>query len=261
MADRQNAEEKFLEHLGWIDRVAAMMCGRHGVWGTDAEDFAGWIRIKLMEDDYAPIRKFRGDAKLRTYLAAVVVRQFHEYWRGRRGRWRPSAAATRLGPPAEDLEVLVYRDGYTLEQAGEKLRTAGRTTLSNTELARLLNQLPARGPLRPLEVSAEAEVDAAEGSFRADERVDAAEAEAQRDRVMGALRSAMTQLEPEEQLIVRMHFADGRSLAEVARTLHLEQKPLYRRVERLRVRLRGYLEDAGVHGGDVHGAIGEQGPL
>lgn len=260
MADRQNAEERFLEHLGWIDRVAAMICGRHRVWGTDAEDFGAWIRIKLMEDDYAAIRKFRGTAKLRTYLAAVVVRQFHEYWRVRRGRWRPSAAAARLGPLAGELEALVHRDGYTLEQAGEKLRTAGRTTLSDTELARLLNQLPARTPLRPLEVSAEAELDAAEGSFRADERVDAAEAEAQRERVLGALRGAMTQLEPEERMIVLMHYADGRSLAEVARTLHLDQKPLYRRVERLKARLRRYLEDAGIHGGDVFGDIWEQGP-
>ncbi|HEX2076137.1 MAG TPA: sigma-70 family RNA polymerase sigma factor [Longimicrobium sp.] len=258
MADRQIAEKRFLEHLAWIDRVAAMTCARHRVWGTDAEDFGSWIRIKLMEDDYGPFRKFRGECSLRTYLATVVVRQFHEYWRSRRGRWRPSRAAERLGPPAGELEALVYRDGYPLEQAGEKLRTAGRTALSDTELARLLAQLPTREPLRPQEVSSEGEVDAAEGSSRADDLVAEAEAAAQRERVMGALRHAMTRLEPEEQMIVRMHFADGRTLAEVARTLHLEQKPLYRRVERLRVRLRGYLEDAGVHGDDLPGTIGEQ---
>lgn len=254
MADRQYAEKRFLEHRAWIDRVAAMTCSKHGVWGTDAEDFASWIRIRLMEDDYATIRKFRGESNLRTYLATVVVRQFHEYRRGRRGRWRPSAAAARLGPPAGELEALVRRDGYSLAQAGEKLRTAGRTTLSDTELARLLNQLPARQPLRPVEVPDDV-VDDTKGDFHSDARVTATEAAAQRTLVMGALQRAMGLLDPEEQMIVRMHFGDGRSLADVARTLHIEQKPLYRRVERLRLRLREHLKDAGVHREDVHGAI------
>lgn len=37
---------------------------------------------------------------MKTYLAAVVMRQFHSYLR--EGRWRPSAAE-RLGPPAPEL--------------------------------------------------------------------------------------------------------------------------------------------------------------
>ncbi len=258
MPDPQNSRILFAEHVGWIDKVAGMTCSKYGVWGADAEDFASFIRMKLMEDDYAVIRKFRGESGLKTYLATVVVRQFHDYWRERRGRWRRSAVAERLGPPAGDLEALVYRDGYRLDQAGEELRTRGRTTLSDAELARLLEKLPRREPLRPREVSTEGGLDAAEAPQRADDRVAGAEAAALHGRVMSALDRALEQLEPEERMIVRMHFGDGRTLAEVARTLHLEQKPLYRRVERLRVRLRGYLEQAGVQGEDVHGIIGER---
>ncbi|HEX6368494.1 MAG TPA: sigma-70 family RNA polymerase sigma factor [Longimicrobium sp.] len=251
MPDRQTAEKLFLEQLPWIDRVAAMTCKQHGVWDADAEDFAGWMQMRVIEDDYAVIRSFRGESELKTYLASVVNRQFHEYGRQRWGRWRVSAKAEQLGPPAPELETLVQRDGYTLEQAGRKLRTAGRTTLSDAELARLLAQLRDRGPLRPVEVPPATRDDAlatAEAPSQADERVTAAEEQQERRRVLAALGRALEALEDEDRIIVTMHFQDGYSVADVARTLNLEQKPLYRRVDRLRARLRQLLEQEGVRG-------------
>jgi RNA polymerase sigma factor (sigma-70 family) len=253
MLDRGRAEALFLEHLEWINRAASIACARQNVRGDEAEDFTSWVRMKLMEDDYAVLRKFRGESAVKTYLASVVARSFFDYARTHRGEWRSSAAAERIGEAAKDLERLVYRDGYTLQQAGEKLRTAGRTTLSDAQLARLLEQLPRRTPLRPVEVQPDAVLDATEGDSRADERVVAAERRTQRAEVMKALGQALEELEPEERLIVRMHFRDGLTLAAVARALGLEQKPLYRRVERLRIRLRTLLEDAGLREDDVRG--------
>ena len=261
MPDPQKPEILFVEHLEWIDRVAAMTCRKAGVLGAEAEDFASHIRLELMEDDYAIIRKHRGESALRTYLATVVVRRFHDYWRERRGRWRPSAVARRLGPPAPDLEALVYRDGYRLDQAGEMLRTARRTTLSDRQLGNLLKELPAREPMRPREVSADVVLDAEKADQRADERVAGAESRALHEQVTGALDRAMARLEPEERVIVRMHFQDGHSLADVARALRLEQKPLYRRVKQLRKLLRGYVEAEGVGERDVHRLMeAEEGP-
>jgi RNA polymerase sigma factor for flagellar operon FliA len=188
----------------------------------------------------------------------VVSRQFQEFRRQRGGRWRPSAAALRLGPPAGDLEALVYRDGYRLEQAGETLRTSGRTDLSDVQLARLLAQLPVRGPLRPVELAAEPEMGADEGSFGADAGVLAAEAEALRGRVLAALGRVMDAVDPEDLMIVRMHFAEGRTLAYVARALGLEQKPLYRRVERLRKQIRTLLEAEGVEDHDIREMLSDR---
>jgi RNA polymerase sigma factor (sigma-70 family) len=254
-----NPEALFLEHLGWIEKVAAMTCRRYGVWGAEAEDVAAGVKLKLMEDDYAVIRKFQGKSTLKTYLATVVMRYFLEHGRERRGRWRPSAVAERLGAPAQELEALVYRDGYRLEQAGEKLRTSGRTTLSDAELARLLARLPQRAPLRPVEVASDPVLEAVESFSHADDRVAAAETETRRGEVMGALGRALARLEPEERMIALMHFRDGRTLADVARALRVEQKPLYRRVERLRARLRQSMEADGVQGGDVREVLGEGG--
>jgi RNA polymerase sigma factor for flagellar operon FliA len=257
MLDRHMAEALFLEHLGWIDKVASMACSKHGVWGAEAEDFTAWVRMKLMEDDYAVLRRFRGESEVKTYLATVVVRHFVDYDRTLRGQWRPSAAAERLGAPARDLERLVHRDNYTVQQAGEKLRTAGRTTLSDAELARLLARLPARAPLRPVERQPDMMAKVVAGGSRADERVVEAELETRRAEMTTALGRALEELEPEEQLIVQLHFGEGRTLADVARALRLEQKPLYRRVDRLRTRLRTLLESAGLREDDVRGILFE----
>ena len=246
MLDRLNSEDIFLEHLDLIEKVASIAARKHGLWGADEEDFASWVKIKLMEDDYAVLRKFRGDSSVRTFIASVVVRYSHAYSRELRGRWRPSAAAERLGPPAPELETLVWRDGYTVAQAGEKLRTAGHTTLSDGELARLLARLPERAPLRPVEVAADPVLNAAAGLQGADGGVAAAEERTRHGEVMDALRRAMERMAPTDQMILRMHFGDGYSLAHVARALRLEQKPLYRRIDRLRERLREYLEAEGV---------------
>jgi RNA polymerase sigma factor for flagellar operon FliA len=251
MYDRLNPKALFLEHLGWINKVASITCSRHGVFGADAEDFTSFVQVKLMENDYAILRDFRGGSELKTYLAAVVGRQFASHRREERGRWRPSAEARRQGQLAIELERLVWHEGYTLGQAGEKLRTAGRTTDSDTELARLLARLPHRDPLRPRPVGPTWPLDDIPGSSNTDERVDRAKAEARRKQMMDALARAMGQLEQEDQLIFRMRFGDGYTLADVGRALGLEQKPLYRRVGRLRFRLRKLLESEGLRADDV----------
>jgi RNA polymerase sigma factor for flagellar operon FliA len=258
MLDRLNAEATFLQHVDWIEKVAAIACRKQGLGEAEAEDFAGWVKIRLMEDDYAVLRKFRGESEMRTFLAIVVRRQLSAYSRELRGRWRPSAAAERLGPPAPELEQLVYRDHYPLLQAGEKLRTEGRTTLTNVELARLLAQLPERQPLRPVEVPSDTLLDGAEGTFRADEHVAHAEAAAQRGELMAGLGRAMERMTPEERMIVRMHFGEGRTLADVARVLDLEQKPLYRRIKQLQVRLREHLEREGIEWPTVRAVLEQE---
>lgn len=257
MLDRDAAEALFLEHLGWIDKAASRLCAHRGIGGAEAEDYIAWLRMRLMEEDYAVLRRFEGTSELKTYLASVLARLFVSYVRVHQGEWRSSAAAERLGTPAIDLERLVRRDGYTLQQAGETLRTAGRTTLSDIELARLLGQMPERPPLRPVVPEPAAGLDFAPGDSRADERVLEAEAANRRLELLDMLKSAIRQLEPEEQLIVKLHFIQGHTLADVARTMRLEQKPLYRRVERLRVRLRTLLESAGLQRDEVRSLLFE----
>jgi RNA polymerase sigma factor for flagellar operon FliA len=256
MLDREAAEALFLDHLGLIDKIASMACNGQGMRGADAEDFIAHVRMKLVADDYAVVRRFAGSSEFKTYLTTVVSRLAVNIIREQRGRWRPSAAAARLGAEAAELERLV-RGGYTLQQAGEKMRTAGHTARSDADLARLLGELPERAPLRPVLAELDTEMDAAISESRADERVAEAEADSRRAEILRVLEGAMGQLEPAERVIMKLRFIEGHTLADVARTLSLEQKPLYRRVERLRARLLGLLESAGLSRDDVRGLFHE----
>ena len=70
----------------------------------------------------------------------------------------------------------------------------------------------------------------------------AAERAARRRQVEAALGRTLAKLPSEDSLIVKMRYLDGFQVAAVARALHLPQKPLYRRVERLLGELRRKLE-------------------
>lgn len=251
MPDRLNPQAVFLEHLDTIDRAAARACRKYGLWDEEAEDFKALVKVKLMENEYEVLRKFRGESDWKTFITIVISHLGSGYSRERRGRWRPSTAAERHGPPAPQLEQLVHRDRWSLAEAGEALRTAGVTTLSNLELARLLASLPERAPLRPVEVAAEPVLDVAPADSRADAGIAAEETETWRSGLSAALGRAMAQMTAEEQLIVKWHFAEDRSIADVARALGIEQKPLYRRVPRLREMLRAHLEREGISAREV----------
>lgn len=250
MLTRDEAEAKLVEELPRLERGIAALCRRHGVRGDDADDFASWAKLRLVEDDYAMLRKFRGESALSTYLT-VVVRMLHRDWSvQQRGRWRPSAEARRLGTVAMRLEQLVHRDGMALAQAAERLRTERVTDLSDRALGGILRALPARAPLRPQVVDADV-VDTLPADAGADERVVREESELRRRSADMALDGAIEQLAAEDRLIVRMRFWDGLSLADVARALHVPQKPLYRRMEKLLGQLRERLSERGVSSEDV----------
>ena len=245
MPDQAGFEATFVQHLALIDRIVAAMARRQGLSGDEAADLSSWIKLKLVENDYAAFRKFRGESSINTYLTVVIAMLARDYRVQRFGRWRPSAAALRKGAIATRLEALVYRQGYHLRQAAELLRTSGETQLSDRELAGLLTQLPAREPLRPVEVGAEPLAGvAARGG--ADVRIDAETREREQEHARRALDRIMSDLPPEDRLILRMHFWEDMRIADIARGLHIDQKPLYRRLERLLALLRERLTQAGV---------------
>lgn len=235
MTAQASPERLFLDNLALIDRVAASFGRRLGLRGDDAADFASLVRLKLVEDDYAAVRKFRGESSLATYLTVVIAMFARDYRVARWGRWRPSSAARRLGGVAMRLEMLVNRDGLQLHQAGEALRTSGETNLSDGELGRVIAQLPRRAPLRPTIVGEDSLAD-----------VPAVVTAGEPDALESALEDAVGALPLEDRMIVRMRFWEGLNLATIARALSLEQKPLYRRVERLLDTLRRQLEADGI---------------
>ncbi len=243
MAETRDYGALLVRHLEFIDKMARIFSRRDGLSADEADDFTSWVHERLIEDDYAVFRKFRGDSALTTYLTIVISRLQHDYRVSQWGRWRPSAEALRKGRDAVALEKLVYRDRHTIREAVEILRTRGSQS-SARDLFALFSSLPGTTRGRPKavgDVALEHTADVAE----TDRPMLAAEAEAERSRMQEALKRIVAALPHEDAVIIRMRFLEGLSVAEIARTRGLDQKPLYRRIERTLTQLRGELEAAG----------------
>jgi RNA polymerase sigma factor (sigma-70 family) len=241
---RQELESLFLDNLGVIQRILAMIERRHRLSRDAAAEFGAWVNLRLIENDYAVLAKFRGESSLPTYLSVALAMLYREYRVQAWGRWRPSAAGRRAGPLGIRLEILVVRDGLRIDEAGQLLRTSGETTLSDRELAAMASQFPRRPPLRPVEAG-DPPVDV-QGNERADAAVDAAETASEAATTQRVIEETLRILSNEDRLIVHLHYLEGMRIADIARSLVLPQKPLYRRIERALALLRAGLERAGI---------------
>jgi RNA polymerase sigma factor for flagellar operon FliA len=240
-----NPAQVYVEHLDVINRIAASLCRRNGVRGADAEDFAADVRLKLLQDDYAVLRKYRGASNLTTFLTVVISNLFRDYRIRLWGRWRPSAEARRRGEVAVMLEAAIYRDGQSFDQACNTLAQDGRLTVDRAELRKLLADLPHRGQRRPnVDDGADVEdmpaTDSADGSVLEHEREQRVEA------AKAALHRSVDRLPPEDRMIVKLHFFEAMRVADVARAVGVQQKPLYTRLKRLLASLSEDLSRQGI---------------
>jgi RNA polymerase sigma factor for flagellar operon FliA len=207
------AAEIYLQHLQAIDRIASSMCRRHGIRGADAEDFASEVRLRLLEDEYAVIRKHRGDSSVTTFLTVVIANLLRDYRIKMWGKWRPSAEAKRLGEAAILLETSMYRDGFSFEDACALLERDARLDVDRTQLREIAKKLPVRAPRRIEGEEALAEVPAISQS---DGRVLEAERVEQHTAMHASVTRWIETLANEDQLIIKLRFYEGLSVADVA---------------------------------------------
>lgn len=251
-----SGEALFLEQLPLIERVIAFVARRHRLTADAAEEFGSAIKIKLIENNYAVLRGFQGRSSLQTYLTVVIQRAFLDQRAAAWGKWRPSAEAKRLGAMAIELERLHHRDGLTFDEACETLCTKHGDGLSRKTLEEIGAKLPPRTTRRLEGEEQLADVPVVAEAASLGER-DARRALAQRvERVIGHV---MGSLAPQDRLVLRLRFADGFSVADIARSLRLEQKALYRRIEKMVDELRLRLQEAGLKQDEVRDALAQPG--
>lgn len=245
------AQDLYLEHAELVDDVLTYVARRKRLTDDEADEFAAHVKAALVEDDYGLLRKYTGKhgASLKTYLITAIQRKLIDWRRSKWGKWRPSAAAKRDGIEAELLERYMHRDGFTFEETCELMRRNHGVDMTRAELADLVARLPHRTSRR-MEGEETLEPLPAPRPGPEAETLDH-ERDRKFQRTLEILRQVMEALEPEDRLIVRMRFLDDFKVVEIARALHLEQKPLYRRIDRLLGTLREGMEEQGVSREDL----------
>lgn len=219
-----------LDNLSFIERTVNSIARRHAVKPWDRDDFEGMVKLRLVSDDYAILRKFQGRSKLTTFLTSVIHNLFRDFRIQRWGKWRPSAAAKRMGDVGVQLESLLYRDSFGFQEACEILRDRVEVTVSDAELATLAGELPFRTGRR---FESDAELEGLEASERGDQAVLDGERAKTLARVREALCQALSELEVEDRLILKMRFADSLTIRAIAETLELEPRSMYSRLQSL----------------------------
>lgn len=249
-----NAAELFEANLALIDRVIATVCRRARLVGADAEDFASSVRIALMEDDYAILRKYSGRSSFGAYLGVVVQHLLLDQRTHAFGRWHPSREAERLGEAAVLLETLLHRDRRSLDEALPLVQRID-PTLTRERAAAMAARFPLR-VARPRAVELDEDVPVA-APDAADVRVIDADRHRLSAETSHTVRETLAALPDEDAMILRFRFGSEMSIADISRVLRLPQRPLYRRLEMLIGRLRAALDRAGLDSRDVTELIGQ----
>jgi RNA polymerase sigma factor (sigma-70 family) len=254
MLDRSQAEDLLVQHLPLVERLAASLARRSTLSPSECDDFSSWAKEQLIVADYAMIRKFRGESSFPAYLSAVLAHLVQEYRVARWGRWRSSVAAKRLGPIALRLERLVHRDGLTWREAATSIRSGGEVRLTDAQFAALFAQLPKRRSKRAREVLV-ADTDGLPKRSSTTSPADVLLSKEELALALAALGRALAELTGVERAMLRLKYWEDQTIVQIADTLQLDVKPLYRRFDRMYNRLRKQLIRLGVSADQIQSII------
>ena len=244
----------FADNLGLLRQVVMGIARYYRLREDEAEDLLGSIQLKLIENDYAALRRFEGSAQLRTYFTTIVAHHLQDERDKRLGKWRPSVFAQRAGPVAELLERLITRDGRTFDEAVRILKTNYLVSESEAELYRMSVGFPHRTGRRFVdidEVDLPGRADDPEATINRERRALLAQ------RTSAAIGAACARLGVQDRLLLKLYFQKGLELSKIAKVLKVEQKPLYRRKHRVLAMLADELEGQGISRNEVREILGE----
>lgn len=234
------AFEPSSEQWALLSQVVREVSRGRGMPPEDAEDFEQTVMLKVVERRFDIFLQFRGLSSLRTYLRVVVARMLLDWQNQRYGKWRPSAAAVRLGEYGVALDRLINRDGYTVDQAVTIVETWNGAPSART-LHRTAAQIPRRlPPRRMLSHSLQDEP-----MLDFDDPLQADERERHEARLHETLALAVSRLSSDDRRLLALRYEQERSVREVADMMNTDAKALYRRYERL---LRGLSRTFAEHG-------------
>lgn len=254
MERRQDPQELFLSRLDEIEDAVRFVARRARLRPEDADDLSASLKLRLIENDYAILRRFGGRCSLRTYVASIAHRLCADEWMRVHGRWRPSAEARRRGDAAVLLEGLIVRDGRSLEDALPVVQGLD-ASFTRQEAEEIVARLPERN-VRLKIVSLDDSEQLVARRVIAEDPGAGIEHAATNETASRIVRETLRSMTAEDRAVLRLRFANEMRVSDIGRMLGCEQRPLYRRIESLVRKLHDALVDAGIDGVAVQTLIG-----
>jgi len=249
------ARELLTSNLALVSRAVAFACRRYRLSADDAEEFESIVMLKLIDNDYAIVRAYEARSSFATFMSIVVQRMALDFRISAWGKWHASAEAKRLGDAAVDLEKLLNRDGRQLDEA-LTIAAAKHKGETPESLRALAARLPQHAPRHRDVAIEEAESFAVTSPAGVEEPLLAIDRRRASKRVSSLVAAAIQALPDLDRLILQLRFEGGMSIAQIARMLGIEQKLLYRRIEKQMQDLKRDLQREGIAPRDVLDLIG-----
>jgi len=225
-----NFEQVFLAKLPLIESHAAAAARRKRFPQGDAEDFVSHVKIRLIENDYAKLRQYRGESSIEGFLAVIISNLCEDYADHLWGKWRTPGGVKKLGPLATLLHRLTTRERLPLEAAYETLWTNYGVTDTRAELDALAARLPQRTD-RQFEGEDALEATPSQGK-QPDDIAAGVESVRTGLRAEAELKRAMAALPAEDRLLLVLHYRDGVTVSEIARRWSRPHGPLRERLKK-----------------------------
>ena len=238
-----------LEHLPLVERIIATICRGRGMDAAQTEEFAGFVKLRLVENDYAIVRAFKERSSFGTYMSTVVSRLLNDYRNHEWGKWHASAEAKRHGTLAIDLERMIVRDSRSIDEAFAVLGTK-YSDITRATLADIAARFPQRYRRRMVSLDDQSESNTV---LEPEDAVANAELAECISRVVNLFVRGLSR---DDQLLFHLRFGCEMPVPQVANVLHQDLQALYRRLRMHLSSLRAALEKAGVSAKDVSRVIG-----
>jgi len=240
-------------HLALIQRKLHSLSRRSGLPDLEAEEFRSWALFKLVDDDYRILGSWEGRSSFPTFLNVVLMNLLRDYRTHLWGKWRPCVASRRRGRESVLLERLLVRDGLSLDEALERLRTEHGISLAPDEAVKLAAGLHRRQERRRV---SEEELLYIPVDGQVEIRLEEKERACTVVRLRALLVPLLQSLPAEDRLLLRLYFFEGLTIASIAKALGRPQRELYLVRDRCLARIRRSLEEGGLGSAQIRELIG-----
>jgi len=227
---------------------------------NEALELNNTVLDKLREKNFRVLRKFKGNARVTTYITAIISNQAVDLIRKKKGRGREKERAKKIGDSGVKIYEKVFVEGVDTATAYEELKNkfGFKGTLKDMEAVvekikgkgKPADGQPVNAGIRSMETG---EVIVADSRKNPEELV----IEAQREeKLKEIINRVVSQLSGEERLILRMRFPvsedeEPKDIGLISRLLGISKKAVYNRISRVLKKSRDMMVNSGVNVEDI----------
>ncbi len=246
--DFEEAKSFYVLNKNIIDKIIKIFCSKNKLSFDLSEEFTSHVNVKLMEESCKKIRVFKGDSTFKTYITNVIRNIFEDEKRRLWGRWKPSRKAIEMGPEAEILEQLVFRDKNIWEQAYDILTTNHKITISRDRAFELLETLEEVHLKleRPDTVGFPPGEPPAGNAPTPDDMLIEEEELSKKNQIIDVIKRIRKSLSNEDRIILRMRFEDSMGISEIARGLNVKRSYVDKRLKRILKQFKEEIRKCGI---------------